>query len=201
MLEGTARKVRSEDTWDEVRRAWEGGETAASVARRYNVGLANVWRRRASEGWRRREAADPAPEPVEGWDRYAQTRWDEHGIRLAEVRELAEDLARLMTGQEMDGAPLWQVPFLYHWRAEHMGPETAARDRARAAELGHPWAGELWNEDGSLKPLAQLDWHGDPAPRGVAPLGRPAGRGGGAVSVGPRLPLAGEDRSARLLRH
>jgi hypothetical protein len=43
-------KLRSEETWAEVRRGWERGETGASLARRYDVGLANLWRRRAAEG-------------------------------------------------------------------------------------------------------------------------------------------------------
>ena len=54
------RKLRSDETWAEVRRAWEAGETAALLARRYDVGLDNLWRRRASEGWERRRGADPA---------------------------------------------------------------------------------------------------------------------------------------------
>lgn len=40
-------KIRDEDTWAEIRRGWEQGETGASLARRYDVGLANLWRRRA----------------------------------------------------------------------------------------------------------------------------------------------------------
>ncbi|MDZ4364641.1 hypothetical protein [Brevundimonas sp.] len=44
-------KIRSGHIWEEVRRAWEAGETAASVARRYDVGMDNLWRRRAKEGW------------------------------------------------------------------------------------------------------------------------------------------------------
>ena len=35
-------KIRDEDTWAEVRRGWEQGETGASLARRYDVGLANL---------------------------------------------------------------------------------------------------------------------------------------------------------------
>ena len=58
-MEYEDRKYRSDETWAEVRRAWEQGETGASLAKRYDVGLANLWRRRAAEGWERRKERDP----------------------------------------------------------------------------------------------------------------------------------------------
>lgn len=39
MSEGVARKVTPDAVWAEVRRAWEGGETARVVAKRYAVGV------------------------------------------------------------------------------------------------------------------------------------------------------------------
>jgi len=155
MTEGTGRKIRSEDTWDEVRRAWEGGETGASLARRYDVGLANLWRRRASEGWERRQEPDPAPEPPEGWDRYAERELDRFEARLKAERTLAMDLVRVMQGGPIGEAPLWHATFLYDWRARHLGAEVAAADRERAR--AHPWADALWADDGRLKPLHQTD--------------------------------------------
>lgn len=40
------RRIRPEAVWAEVRRAWEGGETARSAARRYDVGVHALWKRR-----------------------------------------------------------------------------------------------------------------------------------------------------------
>ena len=147
-------KIRSGDTWDEVRRGWEAGETAASLARRYDVGLANLWRRRASEGWEQRSKADPAPEPLEGWDRYAERQRDLFEGRLAAARELAQDLMAAMQGGPVDEAPLWHLGFILTWGAEHLGPEVAAADRERAKD--QPWAEAVWDEAGRLRrPAAQ----------------------------------------------
>lgn len=150
-----ARKLRSEDTWDQVRRAWEAGETAASLARRYDVGLANLWRRRASEGWERRETADPDPVPVEGWDRYARRRMAEFDYRLAETRLVATKLAEAMQGGPLEQTPLWHLGFVLAWRAAHLTPETAARDRAWASRYG--WTSAFWGETGQLHPTSYLD--------------------------------------------
>ncbi len=150
-------KIRSPQTWAAVRRGWERGETAASLARRYDVGLANLWRRRASEGWRRLRPEDPAPEPIEGWARHAETQREAFDQRLRDARDLAECLVEAMRDERLSRAPHWHIPWLYHWRAEHLGPEAAARDRARAIEAGHPWAEAFWRTDGSLKPLEVLD--------------------------------------------
>lgn len=155
MYEGQPRKIRSDDTWDLVRRAWEHGETGASLARRYDVGLANLWRRRASEGWTRREEADPTPEPVEGWDRYGRGRMEAFELRREEARALAVVLARAMAGEPMEKVPLWQVGFVAAWRAEHLGAETAARDREQLSQ--HGWTREFWDERGWLRPLTALD--------------------------------------------
>ena len=61
------RKIRPEAVWAEARKAWEGGETARSVARRYDVGVPALWKRREAEGWRRPDPAYGPVEPAEGW--------------------------------------------------------------------------------------------------------------------------------------
>ena len=155
MDEGRARKLRSEDTWDAVRRAWEAGETAASLARRYDVGLANLWRRRASERWKRRETADPDPEPAEGWDRYARRKLAEFECRRDETRLLATKLVEAMQGGPLEQAPLWHLGFVLAWRATNLTPEAAARDREWAGRYG--WTSALWSETGWLHPLSYLD--------------------------------------------
>ena len=148
-------RFRSEDTWDEVRRAWEQGETAASLARRYDVGLANLWRRRAAEGWERRKERDPVPEPVEGWDRYAERKRDEWEFRLEETRQVAIKLAEAMAGGALKDVPLWHLGFVLSWRAERLPAETAARDRDWARR--HGWTGRFWDEAGRLQPQVWLD--------------------------------------------
>lgn len=151
-------KIRSDDTWYEIRRAWERGETGASLALRYDVGLSNLWRRRAAEGWRRLSTGeDPTPEPVEGWARHARRQRERFEQRLQDARALAECLVEAMRDERLMAAPHWHIPWLYHWRAKHLGPEAAARDRARAHEVGQPWAEVFWREDGSLRPLETLD--------------------------------------------
>ncbi len=148
-------KIRCEDTWAEVRRGWESGETGASLALRYDVGLANLWRRRAAEGWRRRRPEDPAPEPVEGWDKRARRALDAFLIRRDETRLLAVKLAEAMQGGPLHEVPLWHVGFVLDWRAERLGAEVAAADRDYMRK--HPWTDAFWREDGGLRHLHMLD--------------------------------------------
>ena len=160
MARGYGAKIRDRDTWDEVRRAWEGGETGASLAKRYDVGLDNLWRRRASEGWERRKAPDPVLEPPEGWDRYARGKMRAFQLQRDETRALAVKLAEAMRERPLaklplEAVPLWHVGFALAWRAEHLGAETAARDREGAGR--HGWTGAFWDADGRLRDLETLD--------------------------------------------
>ena len=43
MSQGIHRKIRPDAVWAEVRKAWEDGETARSVAARYDVGVHALW--------------------------------------------------------------------------------------------------------------------------------------------------------------
>lgn len=156
MRERQAPRFHSEDTWAEVRRGWEQGQTGASLAKRYQVGLANLWRRRASEGWERPTEPDPIPEPLEGWDEYARRKWEAFEAEVAEARTLAQDLLAFMRGEPMTEAPLWHLAFLFAFRAGHLGAETAAADRARSGN--QPWADCVWDEDGRLRSLAGAEY-------------------------------------------
>ena len=51
------RKYRGPETWARVRQAYVAGESAPSVARRFDVGLANLRRRAMAEGWTRKTYA------------------------------------------------------------------------------------------------------------------------------------------------
>ena len=52
-------RIRSDETWAEARAAYEGGEPGISVCDRLGLGRSNFNRRKADEGWRRRDQADP----------------------------------------------------------------------------------------------------------------------------------------------
>lgn len=52
------RKYRGPETWAQVRKAYVAGESAPSVARRFDVGLANLRRRARVEGWTRNKIAE-----------------------------------------------------------------------------------------------------------------------------------------------
>ncbi|HVL42179.1 MAG TPA: hypothetical protein VM348_08480, partial [Brevundimonas sp.] len=52
------RKYRGPETWAQVRKAYVAGESAPSVARRFDVGLSNLRRRAMAEGWTRNRIAE-----------------------------------------------------------------------------------------------------------------------------------------------
>ena len=52
------RKYRGPETWARVRQAYVAGESAPSVARRFDVGYANLRRRARLEGWTRKAIAE-----------------------------------------------------------------------------------------------------------------------------------------------
>ncbi|MBI2262817.1 MAG: hypothetical protein HYU62_14270 [Caulobacterales bacterium] len=61
------RKYRGPETWAQVRKAYVAGESAPSVARRFDVGLSNLRRRAMAEGWTRKRIADRMDfKPVRG---------------------------------------------------------------------------------------------------------------------------------------
>lgn len=150
-------KVRGPETWRQVRRAWEAGETAQSCARRFDVGLDALWRRRAKENWSRGRPEDPSPEPPEGWEAHAARLVEAFERRLAEVRELAVQLADAIAGRPVEDISVWHLAFLYHQRAEKLGPETAAEDRERVRARGDEWFDDFWDANGRLKPLHLMD--------------------------------------------
>jgi hypothetical protein len=61
------RKYRGPETWARVRQAYIAGESAPSLARRFDVGLANLRRRAMAEGWTRKiYAAQIDLKPIRG---------------------------------------------------------------------------------------------------------------------------------------
>lgn len=54
------RKYRAPEVWARVREAYVAGEPGPSVARRFDVGLANLRKRALREGWTRNRVAERA---------------------------------------------------------------------------------------------------------------------------------------------
>ena len=153
-VEVNRRKIRPEAVWAEARKAWEGGETARSVARRYDVGVPALWKRREAEGWKRPDPLSGPVEPAEGWSAFAARAWDGFEARLREERDLAAALAAGMVGERPEHVPLWHLPFVLHWRAEHLGAEVAATDRERNRD--QDWAGAIWDAEGTMGSVATM---------------------------------------------
>ena len=59
-----AYRIRSSQTWAQVRDAFCAGETAETVCARFDVGLSAFWARARDEGWRRADLPDPEPLPA-----------------------------------------------------------------------------------------------------------------------------------------
>ncbi|WGM30006.1 hypothetical protein [Brevundimonas sp. NIBR11] len=173
----TRRKIRPEAVWAEARKAWEDGETARSVAKRYDVGVPALWKRREAEGWKRPDPVYGPVEPAEGWSGFAARAWGDFERKLFEEQRLARGLAASMMGDRPGEVSQWHIPFVMAWRAEHLGAEVAAADRERYRD--EDWAGAVWDAEGNMGSvpmmtlkLARLfaaDWrkeHG--LPEGVA---------------------------------
>ena len=56
-------KRKGPKTWEGVRALYQAGWTASAVAERFGVGVANIYRRSAAEGWRK----DDVPDEPEDW--------------------------------------------------------------------------------------------------------------------------------------
>lgn len=155
MSQGIHRKIRPDSVWVEVRKAWEGGETARSVAKRYDVGVHALWKRREAEAWKRPDPKMGPVEPAEGWEAHAAGRMNAMNTQLEQVRDLVAMLWRAVQGERGLDMEVWHLGFVHHFRAERLGPEAAAEDWARGRDK--PWAEAVWDADGRLKPLHEID--------------------------------------------
>lgn len=246
------RKYRGPEVWARVRVAYEAGESGPSVARRFDVGLANLRKKCRREGWSRRHQAERLDRELAGERRRPDTPpgargaepdadapidrraaltacldhaarfmargdgaraiaalkaaevfdavtqalnlndpndpWsgqpDPDGTRAGALRALealrrqaeidaaADVLARRMLSERVDDGR--GLDAIYHWRAENLGPEVAARDHADAVERGH--AGHYFEADGRLKPRDTIVFgeHGQPYRKRLEPPGADA---------------------------
>lgn len=92
------------------------------------------------------------------------TRWA--AIEALCQSEAVENEARELAEGMLNGTPqttMHKTELVYHWRAEHLGPEIAASDYAKALADGS--AHYYWDEAGALRPLEPSVMHR---------LGRPA---------------------------
>ena len=144
MSQGIHRKIRSDAVWAEVRKAWEDGETARSVARRYDVGVHALWKRREAEGWARPEPKAGPVEPAEGWGAYVQTRRDAFEARLADARALAEVL--MGRGPEKDCGAYTLLRRYERARREDIATMQWATDGLQKLfSSPYPWLAQLGN--------------------------------------------------------
>jgi hypothetical protein len=139
------RKYRGPETWARVRERYLAGEPAPALAIEFDVGLGNLRRRAAEEGWTRQHHArfsEPpnvrwAPKPGERLSRREMTvkRFKETWPELwGEMEDIAGECALDALGAHPeDAAPM--CDWAYRWRAETFGPDCAAADRERRAEL------------------------------------------------------------------
>jgi len=85
------------------------------------------------------EGGDPTPEDFETYARFGDQVW-----------RMASDLANEMVAVEPEVKPIHTL-LVYRWRAHRLGPEVAARDRARAYKAG--FGKRLYDHEGRLLPL------------------------------------------------
>ncbi|WP_426036363.1 hypothetical protein [Brevundimonas sp. DC300-4] len=135
------RKYRGPETWARVRQAYIAGESAPSVARRFDVGLANLRRRAIIEGWTRKTYARQidlqpirggADEPDGGLERLVEAGEippvNAH-VALAEaVRRAAWLLSRGKTAEATAQLRAATVLDKLRWRADYGKTGSGTRD-------------------------------------------------------------------------
>ncbi|WP_309627403.1 hypothetical protein [Brevundimonas sp.] len=97
------RKYRGPETWARVRQAYIAGESAPSVARRFDVGLANLRRRAIIEGWTRKTYARQIDlKPIRGgadeWDGGLERLVETGQIRPMDPHQALRETVRLAAG-------------------------------------------------------------------------------------------------------
>lgn len=86
-----------------------------------------------------------------GEPRYAP---DEVVVTIDKLFEMTERWAAMMICGELADLPAFLVQLAAHWRRVNLaGPATAMHDFRALAELRTVWIHEVFNPDGSLKPL------------------------------------------------
>jgi len=132
------RKYRGPETWARVKAAYVAGESAPSVARRFDVGLSNLRRRAMAEGWTRNQIAerldrgltrggvdDPpsALAPLAIIEPGEQTPWIEPEVAVARAFRRAAWL--VSEGHAVEAAALMRAAesLERRWKAMRRGPD------------------------------------------------------------------------------
>lgn len=137
-------RIRSDDTWTQVRDDYLKGHTAEQVCARYDVGLSAFRQRACNEGWRRSDQDDPSP---------LQDDLDDlPDMELPDLVHLAfKRLTQaLLRGSAIDAARWQKIHNTLHARAEAdavsthyeslQGPHPVFKDQPPRPRLNH--AGE-----------------------------------------------------------
>ncbi|MFN3668781.1 MAG: hypothetical protein ACK4VY_05695 [Brevundimonas sp.] len=141
------RKYRGPEVWKRVRAAYEEGQTGPEVARRYDVGLANLRKKARNEGWSRADQAaaadralsDPDPAPADeapvrpaaavaaAVARASSALADGRASEAAGLLRAAEGLTRLTVDERDAAEPADEAPL------------TPEEDAAREAAAKKGW--------------------------------------------------------------
>lgn len=115
---------------------------------------------RAAESLGRLTGYRPVPQ-----ERYAKDLYGQEAEQLAwyrtyeaDVRNLARWIAVAILGEDpasVDDVKPWRRGFVFPWRAEILGEATAQADFERYG--AEPWAADVWDEDGQLRPADEVD--------------------------------------------
>lgn len=225
------RKYRGPEVWSRARTAYEEGQTGPDVARRHDVGLANLRKKAREEGWSRKhqaaaaeravvealarpdtpppEAAPEAPTrpavavaaavarasaalaagraaEAAGLLRAAETLArvadvdsaatsspdpatltpEQDAAREAEAKKDWDDMLDLIEAQadalarhilaDRPHAPAMHSGFVNAWRAQYLGPEVAAHDRADMQARSAHKVKFHWHDDGRPRPVDEV---------------------------------------------
>lgn len=145
------RKYRGAETWVRVRAAYVAGESAPSVARRFDVGLSNLRRRAMAEGWTRnriaeqldlrplRGGADDPPPALAALSLMTEAAEPPYiDPEIAVARALRRAAWLLSQGQAAEAMALVRAAEALDrkWDEREMAASAAARERRRELRTG-----------------------------------------------------------------
>jgi hypothetical protein len=138
-------KIRSQETWDLIRAAYLGGETARVVARRFDVTPWAIERRASRESWTKKawaqaRAAASAPPPEAGRLPEGAPRQDEVDWVMTFPLAMGEAEAALRAGRGADAMRL-MVAAEHYLKLRHRLEDV---NRARAAQEAQQTPEAYW---------------------------------------------------------
>lgn len=172
MTERRIIKQRSPAVWARVKEAYLAGEPAASVARRFDVGLGNLRFRANAEGWTRKAAMAAAEQEAEAEDRRlaGQADVDEPLLLPPEAPVSPEDLhealevatrraaSLLARGRAAEASALLKAAEALDRRIGSPAPEASREEHATAAPPEAP-VDDIAAEEELYRLRAELESH------------------------------------------